>query len=112
MGLPDQEAVKAHGLVDVLAASAREAYHQGVRGAVYEAQLYARDWGFRLEDIAIQPLYLWHGGRDTFAPIGMARAMADTLADCHATYCPNDGHLSTLLNHQPEIFAALLPPPA
>jgi pimeloyl-ACP methyl ester carboxylesterase len=112
MRLPDQEALQAHGLVDVLAASAREAYRQGVRGAVYEARLYARDWGFRLEDIAFQPLYLWHGARDTFAPIGMAHAMAGKLAHCQATYYPNEGHISTLLNHQPEFFAALLPPAA
>jgi pimeloyl-ACP methyl ester carboxylesterase len=106
---PDREAVLAHGLLDALTASAREAYHQGVQGAVFEARLYARDWGFRLEDIAFQPLYLWHGASDTFAPIERARAVAGKLARCHATYYPDDGHLSTLLNHQPEFFSALCP---
>jgi pimeloyl-ACP methyl ester carboxylesterase len=112
MGQPDREALLAQGLVDELAASAREAYHQGVRGAVCEARLYARDWGFQLEDIAFQPLYLWHGARDTFAPIERARAVADKLAHCRATYYPDEGHFSTLLNHQPEFFAALFSPPA
>jgi pimeloyl-ACP methyl ester carboxylesterase len=112
MGQPDREALLAQGLVDVLAASAREAYHQGVRGAVFEARLYARDWGFQLEDIAFQPLYLWHGARDTFAPIERARAVAGKLAHCQATYYPDEGHFSTLLNHQPEFFAALFSPPA
>jgi pimeloyl-ACP methyl ester carboxylesterase len=107
---PDREALLAHGLVDGLAASARETYHQGVRGAVYEGRLYGRDWGFRLEDIAVQPLYLWHGARDTNVPIGMARGMAGTLAGCTATYYPDEGHFSTLLNHQPEFFSALFPP--
>jgi pimeloyl-ACP methyl ester carboxylesterase len=111
MGRPDREALLAPGLVDELAASGREAYHQGVRGAVCEAGLYARDWGFRLEDIAFQPLYLWHGARDTYAPIERARAVAGNLVRCQATYYPDDGHFSTLLNHQPEFFAALFSPP-
>jgi pimeloyl-ACP methyl ester carboxylesterase len=112
MGQPDREAVLAYGLVDVLAASARETYRQGVRGAVYEGQLYGRDWGFQLEDLDFQPLYLWHGARDTNVPIGRARRMASKLAGCTATYYPDEGHLSTLLNHQMEVFAALFPPPA
>jgi pimeloyl-ACP methyl ester carboxylesterase len=109
MGPPDREALPAHDLVDVLAASARETYRQGGRGAVYEARLYARDWGYRLEDVTFQPLYLWHGARDTYAPIGRARAVAGKLATCQATYYPDEGHFSTLLNHQSEFFAALLP---
>ncbi len=112
MGQPDRKALLAHGVVDELAASAREAYHQGVRGAVAEARLYARDWGFRLENIAFQPLYLWHGARDTFAPIERARAVAGKLTHCQATYYPDEGHFSTLLNHQPEFFAVLFSPSA
>ena len=107
---PDREALLAHGLVNQLAASTRETYHQGVRGAVYEGWLYGHDWGFRLEDIAFRPLYLWHGARDTNVPIGMARGMAGKLAGCTATYYPDEGHFSTLLNHQPEFFSALFPP--
>ena len=107
---PDREALLAHGLVDQLAASTRETYHQGVRGAVYEGGLYGHDWAFRLEDIAFRPLYLWHGARDTNVPIGMARGMAGKLAGCKATYYPDEGHLSTLLNHQPEFSSALFAP--
>ena len=107
---PDREAILAHGVIDQLAASARETYHQGVQGAVYEGRLYGRDWGFKLEDIAFQPLPLWHGTSDTNVPIGMARGMAGKLAGCAATYYPDEGHFSTLLNHQPEVFSALFPP--
>ncbi|HEY7347309.1 MAG TPA: alpha/beta hydrolase [Ktedonobacterales bacterium] len=107
---PDREALLAPGMVEGLAASARETYHQGVRGAVYEGRLYGRDWGFRLEDLAFRPLFLWHGVRDTNVPIGMARAMAGKLAGCTATSYPEEGHFSTLLNHQSEVFSALFPP--
>lgn len=104
---PDREALLAHGLVDQLGASARETYRQGVQGAAYEGRLYGREWGFRFEDIAFQPLYLWHGALDTNVPIGMARRMADKLPSCQANYYPDEGHFSTLLNHQQELFAAL-----
>jgi hypothetical protein len=40
----------------------------------------------------------------------MARAMAGKLAGCTATYYPEEGHFSTLLNHQSEFFAAMFPP--
>jgi pimeloyl-ACP methyl ester carboxylesterase len=106
---PDRESLVASGLVDSFAASISETYRQGVQGAVYEGRLYGRDWGFKLEDIAFQPLYLWHGVLDTNVPIGMARGMATKLRGCAATYYPDEGHLSTLLNHQPEFFAALFP---
>jgi pimeloyl-ACP methyl ester carboxylesterase len=109
---PDREALLAHHVVEPLVASTRETYRQGVRGAVYEGRLYGGDWGFWLEDVTFQPLYLWHGARDINVPIGMARGVARLLAGCTATYYPDDGHFSTLLNHQPEFFAALLPPPA
>ncbi|HEX5441700.1 MAG TPA: alpha/beta fold hydrolase [Ktedonobacterales bacterium] len=112
MARPDREVLQAPGVIDELAASAGEVYRQGVQGAASEARLYARDWGFQLEDIAFQPLYLWHGARDTFAPIERARAVAGKLAHCQATYYPDEGHFSTLLNHQPEFFAALFSPPA
>jgi pimeloyl-ACP methyl ester carboxylesterase len=107
---PDREAILAHGVVEPLVASTRETYHQGVRGAVYEGRLYGDDWGFWLEDVAFQPLYLWHGERDTNVPIGMARGMGGLLSGCTATYYPDEGHFSTLLNHQPEFLAALLSP--
>jgi pimeloyl-ACP methyl ester carboxylesterase len=106
---PDREALVASGLVDSFAASISETYRQGVQGAVYEGRLYGRDWGFKLEDIEFQPLSLWHGALDTNVPIGMARGMAAKLRGCAATYYPDEGHLSTLLNHQPEFFAALFP---
>jgi pimeloyl-ACP methyl ester carboxylesterase len=109
---PDREALLAHHVVEPLVASTRETYRQGVRGAVYEGRLYGRDWGFWLEDVAYQPLYLWHGARDINVPIGMARGVVGLLPGCTATYYPDDAHLSTLLNHQAEFFAALLPPPA
>lgn len=105
---PDREALlTTPGAVESLTASAMEAYHQGVKGAVYEGGLYGRDWGFRLEDLTFQPLYLWHGELDTSVAIAMARAVASKLPNCTATFYPDEGHLSVPLRHQAEIITAL-----
>ena len=104
---PDREALLAFDGGESLALSTAEAYRQGVRGAAYEGRLYGREWGFRLQDIRMQPLYLWHGELDTNVGVAMARAAAHLLPGCVATYYPNDGHLSTPLNHQEEILTAL-----
>lgn len=109
---PDREAILAHNVTEPLVASTLETYHQGVRGAVYEGRLYGNDWGFPLQDVAFHPLYLWHGARDVNVPIGMARGAAAMLSGCTATYYPDEGHFSTLLNHQQEFFTSLLPPSA
>lgn len=105
---PDRECILALGLQERMAALAGEVYrYQGVKGAVYEGMLYTRDWGFRLEDIAFRPLYLWHGALDTNVPLAMGQAVASKLTGCIATYYPDDGHLSAPLNHREEIVSAL-----
>jgi hypothetical protein len=40
-------------------------------------------------------------------PIASARRVADPLPHCSATYYPNDGHLSVIINHGHEIITAL-----
>jgi len=104
---PDRDALLALDPQASTAASTRETFRQGVKGAVYEGGLYGRNWGFRLEDIQFQPLYLWHGELDKNVPVSMARAVACKLANCKATYYSNDGHISVPLNHKEEIVSTL-----
>jgi len=106
---PDREALQAFGAENIFAATAAEAFRQGVRGAVYEGRLYGGPWGFRLEALAFQPLYLWHGELDRNVPVGMARLMASRISRCQATFYPDEGHISAPLNHQKEILLTLLP---
>lgn len=105
---PDRECILALGLQDRLLDVTREVFrYQGVRGASYEGRLYGRAWGFKLEDIPFQPIYLWHGALDANVPLAMGQAVASKLAGCTATFYPDEGHLSTLLNHGEEIISAL-----
>lgn len=86
-----------------------EAARQGARGAAYEAALYARPWGVKLEEITI-PVYLWQGEDDVNVPPSMGRAQAEAIPDCRATFISGAGHLWGL-DHFEEILAALFDEP-
>lgn len=45
----------------------REAMRHGVHGALSDARIYAEDWGFDLDEIAV-PTSLWCGGEDRLIP--------------------------------------------
>jgi pimeloyl-ACP methyl ester carboxylesterase len=83
------------------------AFQHGARGAAWDMALLGRPWGFRLEDITT-PVHLWHGEADTMCPVGMGRYVAERIPDCHATFYPQDGHVSLIVNHFEELLSALV----
>jgi pimeloyl-ACP methyl ester carboxylesterase len=90
---------------EVLAKSLSEAFHSGSSGPAWEMGLYARPWGFPLEDIRT-PVDLWHGEQDANAPVAMGRFLAASIPECRARFYPGEGHLH-FVDRLPEIFAAL-----
>jgi pimeloyl-ACP methyl ester carboxylesterase len=54
---------------------------------------------------AFENLFLWQGEQDPIMPA--ARLLAQALPHCTATFYPNEGHLSTFVNHAQEIWKAL-----
>jgi pimeloyl-ACP methyl ester carboxylesterase len=91
----------------VLVESLSEAFRSGSRGPAGEMGLYARPWGFRLEDIRA-PVHLWHGEQDVNAPATMGRYMATVIPKCQARFYPGEGHLH-FVDRLPEILAAVGP---
>jgi pimeloyl-ACP methyl ester carboxylesterase len=89
----------------VLVESLSEAFRCGGRGAAWEMGLYARPWGFRLDEIRT-PVHLWHGEQDANAPVTMGRYLASVIPECQATFYPGEGHLH-FVDRLPEIFAAV-----
>ncbi|KAA3611791.1 MAG: alpha/beta hydrolase [Planctomycetota bacterium] len=69
----------------------REAMRQGSRGPALDLRLYARDWGFGVEDIQV-PVRLWHGEEDRTVPLEMGQYLADHIPQCKATFLPGEGH--------------------
>ena len=81
---------------------------QGSNGPAYDGRLYGQPWGFELEDIAFDSVHLWHGERDQFVPVSIARSMAKAIPNCQARFYPNDTHRSIGYNHLEEFMASLL----
>jgi pimeloyl-ACP methyl ester carboxylesterase len=104
----DRKALAFPGVAETMAASLAEAVKQGTKGAAYDGTLIgSRNWGFKLEDITLSNLYIWHGERDTQISVASVRMLANRLTTCKATYYPNDGHISTIVNHATEIMATM-----
>jgi len=84
-----------------------ESRRQGASANRLEVLALLRGWNLRIEQIALRGIFLWHGERDRLTPIGPARLLAERLSHCNATFCPGDGHFSTLAHHARDVFAAL-----
>jgi pimeloyl-ACP methyl ester carboxylesterase len=106
-GMPpaDVEIMKDPALKEALRSEAPEAYRQGGRAVAHEAVMFARPWGFRLEDVK-RPVLLWHGSDDKNAPLAMAKTMEARIPDCTAKYYEGEGHLY-FFRRWPEISEAL-----
>ena len=103
---PDRELKEDPGnelMVHVL----REAFRQGMQGPSYEGRLLVGDWGFRLEDVIHEHVYLWHGDLDAQAPPAAARAMAERIPHCEATFFPDEAHASAVVHHTAEMLRTL-----
>jgi hypothetical protein len=91
-----------------MAASLVEGLRQGAKGAAYDGVLLGRSWGFKLEDVKLRSLYLWHGELDKEVPVATAREVAKRLVQCKATFYPGEGHISLIVNHSKEIVASMI----
>jgi pimeloyl-ACP methyl ester carboxylesterase len=100
---PDKIALKNKELIQVLSASFREAFRSSLRWPATDVVLYSRPWGFSLEDIKIT-VHLWHGEKDRIVPPEMGRYLARSIPDCRATFFPDEGHFSIILNRIEEIW--------
>jgi pimeloyl-ACP methyl ester carboxylesterase len=89
----------------ILVESLSEAFRNGSRGPAWEMGLYARPWGFRLEEIRT-PVHLSHGEQDANAPVTMGRYAASVIPECQATFYAGEGHLH-FVDRLPEILDAV-----
>jgi len=60
--------------------------------AAQDFSLFARGWGFRLEDITC-PVHVWHGDDDHNVPISHGRTFAQRTPGARLHICPGQGHL-------------------
>jgi hypothetical protein len=69
--------------------------------------MFAKRWEFRVEDIAFERMFLWHGEQVRLMPVATARLLAQALGHSTATFYPDTGHLSTVVNHAHDILSAV-----
>jgi pimeloyl-ACP methyl ester carboxylesterase len=86
-----------------LAEEAREAL-MNPEGYLSDAVITFRPWAFALGDVRC-PVHLWYG--ETDEP-GRGAALASELTDADLRVLPATGHLEALLDHWPDVLAALL----
>ncbi len=84
-----------------------EAFRQGNWGPSYDAWLFVQPWGFELEAIQCQRVYVWHGERDVHVPVSMGRAVAAAIPGCRATFFPEETHLETAFGHLDEVMTVM-----
>ncbi|KAF9738723.1 hypothetical protein PMIN06_011142 [Paraphaeosphaeria minitans] len=83
-----------------------EPFHQGSNGVVKEAALVSQPWGFRLEEIE-NTVTIWHGAKDTNAPIEWIRAMARKIPGAVLNEYEEDTH-GSMVKHVNAVFGSLI----
>jgi pimeloyl-ACP methyl ester carboxylesterase len=87
-----------------ITASWREGLRAGGAGALADARIYVRDWGFDLARIET-PITIWHGAADRVVPVQSLRAYDAVRATRHVL--DGEGHYSVALCHARRILATL-----
>ena len=86
--------------------SQRQAWRGSADGMMTDAEIYARPWGFALEQIKV-PVRLWHGTKDRSFNWQLTRALADRLSNCEARFVEGEGHYSLPIRRMSEILSDL-----
>lgn len=91
----DMETMNRPEVKSAYIASYRSAPSTTALAAAQDFSLFARDWGFRLEDITV-PAHVWHGDDDRNVPVSHGRLQAARIPRARMHDCPGEGHLLAL----------------
>lgn len=64
----------------------------GMRAAIYDAILFARDWGFSVRDLEV-PVTWWQGDQDNIVPLAHAEHIVQLIPKAELRIRPGEGHL-------------------
>lgn len=107
LGVADQQVLSLPEVRKAFAQATAECFRQAADAATQDGLVYSRPWGFQVEAITFEQMFLWQGEQDRVMPAAAARLLAQALPHCIATFYPHEGHLSTFVNHAPDIWKAL-----
>ncbi len=105
-GLPDSDrAVLTPDTMAGLGRVWREGIGRSVQGALADAFIYAKPWGFALNAVTV-PTTIWIGAEDTLIPLS-AMAPFQTIPGARTEIVPGEGHYSLALRHADRMVRAL-----
>ena len=104
---PDRKVFQHPEIQPVLLESTQLALKQGPAGVIHDIKIFAKDWGFPLDQITC-PVTLWHGGADDVVHIRFAQDMQSYLPKAKLNFIEDEGHYSILLNCRDQILSDLL----
>ncbi|HEY2214786.1 MAG TPA: alpha/beta hydrolase, partial [Acidimicrobiales bacterium] len=84
---------------------AKRASPTSAMAASQDFALFAREWGFRLEDIHVLT-HVWHGDVDRNVPFEHGRRQAKSIEGAQFHACPGEGHF-LVIGHFGEILHAV-----
>lgn len=103
----DAASLRDDAAFEAIFESQRRAWRASAEGVMIDAQVYARPWGFAVEDVRV-PVRLWHGVEDRAFAVRLAAEMANRLQNCKTRFVPNEGHYSLPIRHMREILEDLI----
>jgi len=107
LGAADQKLLSNPEIRGLLVQAMAESFRQGAEGNLDVVLAEVQPWGFRVEQIMFEKLFVWHGEQDRIMPVAPVRLLVQNLPHCTATFYPDEGHFSTLANHAQEILHTL-----
>jgi pimeloyl-ACP methyl ester carboxylesterase len=112
LGAADYQLLSIPEIRKAFAQATAESFRQAADAGTKDGLVYSRPWGFQVEAITFENVFLWQGEQDRVMPVAAARLMAQALPHCTATFYPDEGHLSTFVNHAQDIWRTLTAPSA
>jgi pimeloyl-ACP methyl ester carboxylesterase len=76
----DEEGTPGPG--EQLALAFRETFHQGTAATMQEAAILFSPWGFDVSTITYNKIQVWHGTKDTNAPLSQIQYVVNKLPHC------------------------------
>jgi pimeloyl-ACP methyl ester carboxylesterase len=104
LGEADQQVLHRPEIRRAFAKATVECLRQATDAATKDGIVYSRPWGFQVEAITFENLFLWQGEQDMVMPTAAARLLAEALPHCTTIFYADDGHLSTFVNHAEQIW--------
>lgn len=105
---PDKQIILNPDMKDRIIRKSIEAFRQGSKGPAYDFKLYAKSWGFALDELPSETrIFIFHGELDKNVPIGIVQVMSKSIPNCKTSFYPNEGHMSVFVNKLEDILSLI-----